>query len=522
MGAEQGDFKFSANFETAKKALLDAKMYVEDYADLITYTTDRYLFKMPVFCAGLDDPTKLGWWFLADPTNPQLYTSWQQISLPAIVNGITQNGSFSFNNVTYKAILGATTEWGFNEEGQQYLVGNTEVTYTAPDPTLPRQDLLVWRSLDGYDVIDGIPSNDPVIPDVPLGYISVKAILRNVDGSTEIPPAPDLSVFAKLNGGNNFSGRQVVNDNSFQLRTPTSQGSYDLYIGGKFRYAVVAFEDRFNISAGNDLGTGSFRLLDIDRATKDSKFYGKVKGLPGVDSDDFATMAQVGGGGSTDASDLTSGTLADARLSANVPIKVGGLIQSSDLPAYVDDVLEFANLASFPVTGEQGKIYVALDSNKQYRWSGSIYIQITNGLIASTADVPDSTNKRYQTDNQNTFNDATSSIQGQLNGKTDKSLTINNQTASYTLVLGDNGKMIEMNVASVNNLTIPLNSSVPFPIGAQIIIYQMGVGQTTFVATGGVTIRQRQVYMKLAGQYALATLIKKDTDTWILGGDLAL
>ena len=40
------------------------------------------------------------------------------------------------------------------------------------------------------------------------------------------------------------------------------------------------------------------------------------------------------------------------------------------------DVLEFANLAAFPVTGETGKIYLALDTNKTYRWSGSAYVQI--------------------------------------------------------------------------------------------------------------------------------------------------
>ena len=42
-------------------------------------------------------------------------------------------------------------------------------------------------------------------------------------------------------------------------------------------------------------------------------------------------------------------------------------------------ILEFANLASFPVTGETGKIYLALDTNKTYRWSGSAYVQIGGG-----------------------------------------------------------------------------------------------------------------------------------------------
>lgn len=54
-----------------------------------------------------------------------------------------------------------------------------------------------------------------------------------------------------------------------------------------------------------------------------------------------------------------------------------GKIPSSILPSYVDDVLEYANLAAFPATGETGKIYVALDNGKTYRWSGSVYAEIS-------------------------------------------------------------------------------------------------------------------------------------------------
>lgn len=62
-----------------------------------------------------------------------------------------------------------------------------------------------------------------------------------------------------------------------------------------------------------------------------------------------------------------------------------GLVPTTQLPAYVDDVLEFANLAAFPATGESGKIYVALNTNKTYRWSGSAYIYITSGAVDSVA-----------------------------------------------------------------------------------------------------------------------------------------
>jgi len=59
---------------------------------------------------------------------------------------------------------------------------------------------------------------------------------------------------------------------------------------------------------------------------------------------------------------------------------VGGKVPSSQLPGYVDDVLEYANLTAFPAVGEAGKIYVALDTNLTYRWSGSAYVEISQSL----------------------------------------------------------------------------------------------------------------------------------------------
>lgn len=59
---------------------------------------------------------------------------------------------------------------------------------------------------------------------------------------------------------------------------------------------------------------------------------------------------------------------------------VDGKVPASQLPSYVDDVMEFANFAAFPVTGESGKIYVALDTNLTYRWGGSSYVEISPSL----------------------------------------------------------------------------------------------------------------------------------------------
>lgn len=57
-----------------------------------------------------------------------------------------------------------------------------------------------------------------------------------------------------------------------------------------------------------------------------------------------------------------------------------GKVPSAQLPSYVDDVLEYDDKSSFPQTGETGKIYIAKDTNKTYRWSGSAYTEISASL----------------------------------------------------------------------------------------------------------------------------------------------
>lgn len=63
-----------------------------------------------------------------------------------------------------------------------------------------------------------------------------------------------------------------------------------------------------------------------------------------------------------------------------------GKVPASQLPSYVDDVLEYASKGSFPSTGETGKIYVALDTGKTYRWGGTAYVEIAQGLALGETD----------------------------------------------------------------------------------------------------------------------------------------
>ena len=107
-----------------------------------------------------------------------------------------------------------------------------------------------------------------------------------------------------------------------------------------------------------------------------------------------------------------------------------------------------------------------------------------------------------------------------LAAKADALVTANRQTDSYTLVLGDANKVVEMNKATANNLTVPPNSSVAFPVNTVLEVMQYGAGQTTLVEGSGVTIRSSGGKKKLAAQYASASLRKIATDEWHLSGEL--
>jgi len=101
-------------------------------------------------------------------------------------------------------------------------------------------------------------------------------------------------------------------------------------------------------------------------------------------------------------------------------------------------------------------------------------------------------------------------------------ITANRQTGvSYTLVLSDAGKLIESNNGSANTISIPLNSSIAFEIGTQLIIAQYGAGKTRIVGIGGVTVRSAGGKSYIENQYGMATIIKIATDEWYLSGALS-
>lgn len=183
---------------------------------------------------------------------------------------------------------------------------------------------------------------------------------------------------------------------------------------------------------------------------------------------------------------------------------VGGYIPASQLPSFVDDVLEYANLAAFPVSGEAGKLYIALDTNLVYRWTGSTYA-VTNASLAlgstsTTAHRGDHGAAAYAHSQAtgNPHNTAIGDIAG-LQTAIDNaavnfaSPTINTSSlTAYTLgtVTTDNdGKTyLRMTNAAANTVTIPSTQTKP------ISISQRGAGITTLVAGAGVTLNGSLVF----------------------------
>lgn len=92
---------------------------------------------------------------------------------------------------------------------------------------------------------------------------------------------------------------------------------------------------------------------------------------------------------------------------------------------------------------------------------------------------------------------------------------------TYTFALVDAGKCVEGSNASAQTYTVPPNSSVAFPLGTVIEVFQLGAGQITIAAGAGVTLRSDGSKVVTAGQYATAGLRKRATDEWVLSGDLA-
>jgi hypothetical protein len=88
------------------------------------------------------------------------------------------------------------------------------------------------------------------------------------------------------------------------------------------------------------------------------------------------------------------------------------------------------------------------------------------------------------------------------------------KTAAYTLALADAGKIVQMNASGAVDLTVPLNSSIAFPVGTVVGVYNRSSSNVTVVGTSGVTVRNAGAIP----QYGEVSLRKRATDEWVMVG----
>ena len=138
-------------------------------------------------------------------------------------------------------------------------------------------------------------------------------------------------------------------------------------------------QDTLTLNAAKNYTNDSISAAKNELQTKINGNSSSITTLNGYFSNGIANKAL----GDKNGNDITATyMLANLRGAANgvCPLGSDTKIPSAYLPGYVDDVLEYNSLSNFPSTGEAGKIYVAKDTNKTYRWSGTQYTEISASI----------------------------------------------------------------------------------------------------------------------------------------------
>lgn len=242
--------------------------------------------------------------------------------------------------------------------------------------------------------------------------------------------------------------------------------------------------------------------------------------------------AQQGGTG-----DAYTKAETDALLDGKADLE-NGKVPASQLPSYVDDVLEYASTSSFPATGESGKIYVATYTNKTYRWGGSAYVEISESLaLGETASTAYPGNKgKANADAIAAIKDGTNidsfaDVETALADKADKSTT-------YTKAEVDTALSAKLNTADVDaalsgTSTNPVqNKAVQAPVarlvdaGAKNLLKVTATSQTingvtftvntdqTVTVNGTNTGTSSVTFVIVPNQQAI---LIPDGDYWLLG-----
>lgn len=290
-------------------------------------------------------------------------------------------------------ISGLEEKVGTNDySGSNYLEGETNLTDAVKelDTQLKTANDSLSQSIEQLDQeaikeiqLDGVaitPSDNKV--NIPLASPSADGVMSSEDKTklNKIVDTGDGTQYLTNNGtyvplDKNSVGLGNV-DNTADLDKPISTATQNA-LNGK-----VDKEENKSLVA-NDLITKLEGLDDqgtIDTAIEDVKNTIDQYTVNGhkISENPTLTKADVGLGNVTNEAQIPL-----AQKGANngvATLDESGKVPSTQLPSFVDDVLEYENFEAFPETGESGKIYVTKDTNLEYRWSGTQYTQISKSI----------------------------------------------------------------------------------------------------------------------------------------------
>lgn len=220
-----------------------------------------------------------------------------------------------------------------------------------------KTDYSIYNALE-VTVEDSITAKNTVT----TGVLTVK------DGEVNL----ESSTIVKLAGGVTFTGAGVVEVQSGtftanDVMAGDAKFSKLSYSTGAVVEGQVVYEDVKERFAAVDT-----RMTGVSDSVENHK--------DDTDNPHKVTAKQVGAYTTTEADGKFIPSTARGAKNGVATLDASGLVPPSQLPSFVDDVLEFDSREAFPTTGESGKIYVALDTNLTYRWGGSGYVEISPSL----------------------------------------------------------------------------------------------------------------------------------------------
>jgi hypothetical protein len=308
-------------------------------------------------------------------------------------------------------------------------------------------------------------------------------------------------------------------------------------------------------------GTGSTSAVSAlaNLGGVSSSLVGTVNGLATLDGGGKVPYAQLPGA-------LGSAQVATLDGNSKVPLvqlyagmnnglatlDAGGKVPTAQLPSYVDDVVEVADFAALPAIGEASVIYVTLDTNLVYRWSGSVYVEISaspvasnqNPIAVSTSPVIGISLSYSRQDHVHalpttgvvagnygstsiipafsvdSFGRITSVTTRQVSALTGAAAVNSISSTNYTLALSDAQNIVNSTAIGTNQVSVivPAEASINFPIGSSVSLLQTSTSDVIVLPASQVSVLSKSRIS--TGIASKLNLIKYASNAWHLSGDL--